>query len=217
MTPTLKHDPVTLPERMKKLPIDKRGFVIPAFVQWLNGEPDFRIMNRQYWHDCVVKDLCWVCGEKLGLIRTFCIGPMCCINRTTAEPPSHRDCAIWSAKNCPFLTRPHMVRREDEFTAQLPDKPGISIDRNPGVTALWFTRDYKVFRDPKGGALIHIGEPDHIEWFCEGRKAKREEILESIRTGLPFLEEMAKTEGPAAERELHAMAENAIRRLVPKE
>ena len=56
---------------------------------------------------------CWVCGDPLGVHLTFPIGPMCALNRTISEPPSHHECASWSARNCPFLSRPHMVRRED--------------------------------------------------------------------------------------------------------
>lgn len=205
-----------LPERMKKLPVDERGFPVPWFVEWIDNKPEFRVMNRQRWHDAVVKSLCWVCGEKLGLIQVFTVGPMCTVNKTTAEPPSHRDCAIWSAKNCPFLSKPHMVRREDEFTEQL-DRVGVAINRNPGTVCLWFTRSFTLFRDQNNQPLIQMGEADHIEWFCQGRRATREEVLESIRTGLPLLGELAEAEGPAAVRDLHVMAENAIRRLVPKE
>jgi len=217
MTPSMRRELTELPERMKSLPIDKRGYPIPAFVQWINGEPDFRVMNRQYWHDCVVKGLCWVCGGRLGLIQVFTIGPMCAINRTTSEPPSHRECAVWSARNCPFLSRPHMVRREDEFTEQCVQASGVSIKRNPGVMCLWFTRDYKLFADQNNHPLIQVGHPDHVEWFAEGRKATRAEIMESIRTGLPALEELARAEGPAAIRELRTMAADAIEKLLPKE
>lgn len=218
MTPAvaLKYDPKTLPDRMKTLPVDDRGYIVPRFVGYVDGKPDFRIMDRQFWQDAVVKSLCWVCGERLGIIQVFTIGPMCAVNRTTAEPPSHRECAIWSAKNCPFLTRPHMVRREDEVTAQCQSIGGVSIRRNPGVVCLWFTRDYKVFRDNEGKPLIQVGEPDHIEWYAEGRKAKRAQVLESIRTGLPFLEEMATGEGPEAVRELRRMM-YAAGKLLPRE
>jgi hypothetical protein len=35
---------------------------------------------------------------------SFVVGPMCGINRNSAEPPSHKECAQWSARNCPFLS-----------------------------------------------------------------------------------------------------------------
>ena len=188
----LRFDPTTLPERMRKLPIDKRGFPVPAFVEYVNGEPDFRIMSRDHWRRCIRDRRCWVCGEKLGANFAFVIGPMCAINRTSSEPPSHRECAVWSAKNCPFLARPHMRRREDGLTdLGRVNVAGCMIERNPGVTLVWVTRSYGIWTDEKGQPLIEVGDPIETLWYAEGRPAARAEVEESIRTGLPLLEEMA--------------------------
>src|SRR5690242_2247182 len=102
-----------LPDRIARLPLDERGYPVPWFVDWVDGKPEFRAMDPAKWKRAVKERLCWVCGDRLGVLLVFPIGPMCGINRTTAEPPSHRDCALWSVRNCPFLSRPHMVRRED--------------------------------------------------------------------------------------------------------
>src|SRR5439155_15335159 len=103
-----------LPERIKALPVDERGYPIPWFVDYVNGKPEFRAMDQHKWVRALKEKLCWVCGQPLGRMMTFVAGCMCGINRTSAEPPSHYDCALWSAKNCPFLNNPDMVRREDE-------------------------------------------------------------------------------------------------------
>src|SRR5262245_60746512 len=105
-----------LPDRMRSLPIDERGYPVPWFVAYVDGKPEFRAMDRDKWREAVRMHLCWVCGQKLGSYVVFVLGPMCGITRTTSEPPCHIDCARWSAKNCPFLARPKMVRREDAFT-----------------------------------------------------------------------------------------------------
>ena len=34
------------------------------------------------------------------------------MNRTSAEPPSHRDCAEFAVKACPFLTQRELTRRK---------------------------------------------------------------------------------------------------------
>src|SRR4051794_7295681 len=97
---------------------------------------------------------CWVCGEPLGAFKTFVIGPMCAINRTSAEPPSHRECAEFSARTCPFLTKPRMRRNEKA----LPEERtclGFMIERNPGVTLLWITKKYTPFKAP-GDVLFEI-------------------------------------------------------------
>lgn len=36
-----------LPSRMKTLPVDDRGYVIPWFVAWHEGNPEFRAMGRR--------------------------------------------------------------------------------------------------------------------------------------------------------------------------
>src|SRR5437879_499371 len=127
---------------------------------------------------------------------------MCGINRTTSEPPSHLDCARWSARNCPFLNNPRMVRRQDELVndEQAREKvAGYPIMRNPGVVLLWITRQYEIFPDGKGGRLIQIGEPESVEWYREGRPATRAEVLESVESGLPALVALAQQQEGAME------------------
>jgi len=132
--------------------------------------------------------------------KTFVIGPMCCINRISAEPPSHRDCALFAAKNCPFLSMPLAKRNERDLPVER-SAPGKMILRNPGVCAVWMTRRYDVMR-VDNGILLQIGEPELIEFYAKGRIATRAEVDHSIRTGLPILEAEAKEEGIDAEREL---------------
>ena len=123
MTPT-KVNMETLPARMRGLPVDERGYVVPWFVDWLDGKPEFRAMDRSKFVRAIRERLCWVCGEKLGVYLTFVAGPMCGINRTSGEPPCHADCALWSALNCPFLSNPRMVRREDDLTPKMGSMSG---------------------------------------------------------------------------------------------
>src|SRR5438046_1182517 len=100
------------PAKMRALPVH-RGYPVPWFVAWVNGEPEFRAADGKKWALAVTKHYCWVCGQSLGRYQTFVLGPMCGINRTSAEPPCHLECARYSAKNCPFLSKPHMTRREN--------------------------------------------------------------------------------------------------------
>lgn len=194
-----------LPPRIAQLPVDPRGYPVPWFVAWVDGEPEFRAADGRKFADAVRAGLCWVCGQATGKYRTFVIGPMCTITRTTAEPPSHKDCAVFSALACPFLTKPRMVRRENDLPEDIRNTAGHMFERNPGVCALWtVTKDFFTFWDGRGGVLIEVPEPESVEWYAEGRPATRAEVDESIRTGLPLLEEMAKLDGPRALNELTA-------------
>jgi hypothetical protein len=195
---TLRPALEALPERMKNLPVDDRGYVIPWFVAYDNGKPEFRAMDPEKWARAVKFKLCWVCGERLGRWMTFVAGPMCGINRTTSEPPSHLECAQWSARNCPFLSNSEAIRRTDEkFGMDMKNCAGFSLTRNPGVTMLWITNTYSVFNDGKGKPLLHMGEPNKVEWYAEGKPATKEQVLASIDSGLPALVAVAQKEAGA--------------------
>jgi len=191
-----------IPVRMRLLPIEARGYPVPWFVEWINGVPDFRVIDRRKWGLAVRFGNCWLCGEPCGARRTFVIGPMCGITRTTSEPANHLECAQFAAIACPFMTRPQAKYR----TANLPEKhteaAGLPIDRNPGVTCLWTTREWNVFKAYGGnaGQLIRLGEPSEVAFYAEGRKATYAEIMHSVETGLPLLEKPARDQDIAEHR-----------------
>lgn len=193
MTTTLRSELEELPNRMKYLPVDERGYPVPWFVDWADGKPEFRAMNPRKWIHAVRFKRCWVCGEALGRYLCFVAGPMCGISRTTSEPPTHLDCGRWSARNCPFLNNPDAIRRVDETVSAATEEnsAGFALMRNPGVTMLYIAKDYSLFDDGKGKPLIHMGELDSIEWYAEGRNATRAEVMHSIESGFPALFSLA--------------------------
>lgn len=183
----------TLPERIAKLPVNDRGYPIPFFVGTVNGKRDFRFADPKAMMKCVRKNLCWICGQDMSHFKIFPIGPMCCVNRVSAEPPSHIECAEFAVQACPFLLNPNMERREDTTTKALEGNvAGVMIKRNPGVTALWVTDRYSRFDDGRGRQLFEIGPPHAVGWWKEGRLATRAEVLDSITSGLPALEEVCR-------------------------
>jgi hypothetical protein len=179
---------------MRGLPRDHRGFVVPRFVRWIDGVPDFRITDTAFFVRAIKERLCWLCGRKLGRHLAFVIGPMCALTRTTSEPPSHLECARYAVQVCPFLSRPKMRRNDTNWPEPQRWAPGLTIDRNPGVSAIWVTAGYKMFEPGNGGVLITVGDPSSIEWWREGRPATRAECQESIDSGLPILRANAEHE-----------------------
>lgn len=207
----------TIPQRMAGLPKDKHGRPVPWFVAFIDGSPDHRIIAPGKPQQAADDQLCWLCGKRLGSYVTFVIGPMCAVNRISAEPPSHLECATYAAAVCPFLTTPRMIRRENGKPADIVDPAGIMIKRNPGVALVWTTRKWSWRWQPDGsGYLAHLGAPVDTQWFAEGREATRAEILASIDSGLELLRaEAAKDHDPAAAlAELEAMHAGALQ-LVP--
>jgi hypothetical protein len=207
---------VSTPTRIARLPLDRHGRPIPWFVhREEDGTPDFRVIRRGGLADAVRFELCWVCGQPRGRWAAFVIGPMCAINRVSAEPPSHRECAIFSARACPFLTTPGMRRRERGLPEDHADAAGNAIKRNPGVALVWSSRSWSVFRAP-GGVLFDVGDPTEALWYCQSRAASRNEVLASIDSGLPLLLTEANKEGEEAVKELVRQHDRALQ-LVPDE
>lgn len=198
---------------MAQLPVDKHGRPVPWFVAWIDGAPDFRVIGPGKIMDAVGFSRCWVCGHHLGRYGSFVIGPMCAVNRVSAEPPSHHECATYSARACPFLTTPAMRRRDVPEQLGTVDPAGIMIARNPGVALVWTSRTWKRWFAPNG-ALFNIGEPTSVQWYANGREATRAEVLASIDSGLPTLRAIAELEGPDAIAALEAQHRTALE-LVP--
>lgn len=206
---------IAVPERMKRLPKDPtRPYLVPWFVAWIDDKPDFRVIREGGIEDAHRLGLCWLCGQPRGRYGAYVIGPMCAVNRVSAEPPSHRECAIYAARVCPFLTRPTMRRRDLPDDLGTTNPAGEMIRRNPGVALVWISRDYRPFLDPNGGVLFDVGEPTETLWFAEGRPASRDEVLASIDSGLPILRDMAEQDGPDAVTMLDGMHRRALE-LVP--
>ncbi|WP_083959019.1 hypothetical protein [Herbidospora mongoliensis] len=173
------------------------------------GQPDHRIVGPGKLQDAIRFGCCWLCGGPLGSYRAFVIGPMCAVNRVTSEPPSHRDCALYAVRACPFLTTPHMTRREVEDGV---DPAGVMLRRNPGAAVVWVTRSFERHRI-ENGLLFQIGNPTETRWFTEGRPAGRNEALAAIDSGPPILRAEAEREGEASVRELELMHAAALDHL----
>lgn len=202
-----------LPARIAKLPVDKRGYPVPWFVAWVDGEPEFRAADGQKLVEAIEFKRCWVCGDLLGHHYAFTIGPMCAVNRISSEPPSHLECAEFSVKACPFLSRPHMRRRDNDLPESVTDAAGVMLKRNPGVTLIWVTKSYGIVRTPDKRFLIRIGEPKSVACYAEGRAATIDEIRASVESGYPLLLEQAQKDGDRGVRELERQAVVARRLL----
>ncbi len=201
---------VDVPERIAALKRNGSGYPIPWFVSWIEGAPDFRVVDPQKIIDGIYFKLCWICGQKLGSHKAFVVGPMCALNRISSEPPSHVDCAEFAAKVCPFMVNPQLARRETKLPDNIKDAAGIHLKRNPGVALVWITKSYEPEQVP-GGVLLKMGPPEDMLWYAEGRDATAEEIAASIESGLPALLEIAEKE--AAERPSRRDAVKELRAL----
>lgn len=199
-TKVYRDDLPEVPKRLRRRPVE-RGYPVPWFVALVDGHYDFRVIEAGKIAEAVKEKRCWICGDLLGVNLCFPIGPMCAINRTISEPPSHFECAEWSARACPFLTQKEPERRTNNLPEGVVDAAGCGIKRQPGVILLWVTNTYRIMR-VHNGILFSIGDPIKTIWMREGRLATRAEVLESIESGLPILEDSARQDRPGAIEEL---------------
>ena len=206
---------IPMPARLRHLPVSDKGFPVPWFVAWPDGRPDFRCADQAKLVRALKIDLCWLCGNTLGRYKVFTVGPMCAVNRTSAEPPAHRDCAEYAVRACPFLAKPRMMRNAKDLPEDHAAPGGLMIPRNPGCVLLWITHDYRVIKTATG-PVIRMGDPVELVAYVEGRKATRAELNESISSGLPLLAKEAQREGEEAVRELAQLVERADKMLTEK-
>jgi hypothetical protein len=189
--------PHHMPDRIKALPRDHRGYPMPWFIHRTASSHDFRVIGAGKIEQALALNLCWICGHSLGRNKTFIIGPMCSINRRSAEPPSHYSCAVYAAKLCPFLSKPRMRRNEKDMPEDATPSPGKMVLHNPGVACIWLTRNFRVI-PVDNGSLFAIGEPLEVRWLCQGREASRGEVVSAIDKGLRILLDEAQDEGEDA-------------------
>ncbi len=206
---------IEMPRAVERLPRDHRGYPVPWFVAWIGKpkRPEFRVVGPGKLEQAVQQSRCWICGGLLVGVRAYVVGPMCAVNRVSSEPPSHRACATYAAKACPFLAKPHMRRREPGLPEDAVDPAGTMLRHNPGVALVWMTGRLVHTRHAPGGLLFDIGVPEYVEWYREGRPATHNEALDAMTIGFPALQEAAEAQGPDAEAALAHATELAIRLL----
>lgn len=205
---------IPLPARMARRPVNDRGFPVPWFVSFRDGDWDFVNLDPEKLAIAYRQETCWLCGDKLGQFKSFCIGPMCSINRVTSEPAQHKECSEYAVKACPFLARPG-AKRNTHATLAPGNIPGIHLDHNPGACLIWTTKFYKPVR-VNGGVLFELGDPVEVSWWAHGRTATRSEIDAAIAKGMPLLRRAAAMQGYESMMELERYLQRA-EKLLPME
>lgn len=121
----------SIPNFLSHLPLSEKGYPVPFFVPFVEGKPDFRLMDSRKWEACAGRNLCSICGKKLRRAKYFVTGPMGLANGVQSDPPMHRHCAMYSVQACPHLAAQKAKRRAVEVTGvvaedyQITDKPDV--------------------------------------------------------------------------------------------
>jgi hypothetical protein len=176
-----------LPPAMRLLPLDPRGYPIPWFVAYIDGKPDFRVMDPDKLEKAYQHGFCWICGGPLMARKCFVLGPMCTIQAVSEEPPSHLDCALYAVRACPFIVLPNAKRRLSAGSNAPSGTKIVAtvIDANPGMYAIWIARRYTVQRPPR--PLFGLTDCTGIYWYKAGREATAIEALTALHTAYATL------------------------------
>jgi hypothetical protein len=197
MTTLLRPGLPRLPQHMHHLPVDERGYPIPEFVSNLDGTRDFRVVSLEHLAHCIRDDLCWICGQPLDVAKVFVIGPLSAIQAVSNEPPSHSECAEFAVRACPFLLLPRAQHRASDMPNQV-NLPG-AMKRNPGACCLYTVTTYTHHKKPDGsGIVFRTGSAVRVDWYTQGRRADRSEVLAAINASLEAIGQTA--DKPAIEK-----------------
>jgi hypothetical protein len=104
---------ISIPDRMRHLERDHRGYPIPFIVlRDTTGRAHFSVNNDGKRLLCFARDLCGICGTKLYRGRWFVGGPLSALDPhgVYVDPPMHAECARFSLQVCPYLCSDHYSR-----------------------------------------------------------------------------------------------------------
>ncbi|QIG76147.1 putative clamp loader subunit DNA polymerase accessory protein [Rhizobium phage RHph_I4] len=117
-----------IPDRMKHLPLDRRGYPIPANVfRDKNGDPHFTINDETTRQRLIARDACPICGNGLLRGRWFVGGPGSAFHDhgNYIDTAMHYECLEYALKVCPYLAAPSYAKRIDDKTLKPENAPGI--------------------------------------------------------------------------------------------
>lgn len=131
------------------------------------GIPDFRVNDMERMAECVARDLCVLCGQRLGRRKVFTGGPASIENGAFFDGPMHEDCARYAITICPFLSGTHGQHADDAQVKQRHEGEPIKIktltvvaEGRPEKMGLYFTFSY-TWSD----GFYKAGPAIRVEWY----------------------------------------------------
>ena len=147
---------IPIPKELSHLKTDKRGYPIPYFVSWVNGEPEFRFIDAARIKMIIDKKVCHICGLKLNKDYNYVIsGPIGYSNRVSSDACMHRVCAEFSLRACPHLYMQKAERREGDDLA----KKVIEHSTNAPFAVADKPTEFRLIRVSKWWAIEENGGP----------------------------------------------------------
>jgi hypothetical protein len=179
---------IPLPERMKSMPTDKRGFPIPYVVAIdASGNPQFTVNDAVKQITAIHQQLCGICGQRMPQDDIWLVGgPKSAFHPHGAyiDGPLHGECARYALQVCPYLAisatyRPHIevskLQARFKDTAILID-PTVDPSRPPFFVMV---RTEQITITPQG-YLVPIRPHWAAEFWKGGEPMSREEATKQL-------------------------------------
>jgi hypothetical protein len=173
---------IPIPDRMRDLPRDARGFPIPFIVMRdRDGRPHFTINDEARRRFVLENDRCAICNFPLNRGRWYVGGPACAFHKRGAylDPPMHRECAHYALQVCPYLAAPRYAKLIDGRTLDPAKAPSlVLLDSNvdnsrPALFVAVMAIGHKIVM-PEG--YTRPRRPlRRIEFWQHGRQISREQ------------------------------------------
>jgi hypothetical protein len=188
---------VVIPDRMKNLELDPRGYPIPWGVyRDKDGRAHFTINDDRRRYAAIKGNLCPICSFPLFRGRWFVGGPISAFHEhgAYADPPMHHECATYALQVCPYLASPRYARRIEDRTLMQNDATPILVDptmieRRPELFISAMATRQRVTKGFSPNVIP--GKPFvRIEYWQAGKQlnqAEGESLVEAERSSWPAI------------------------------
>lgn len=171
---------VPIPERLKHLQKDTKGYIIPFFVPVnADGTPNFKYIDKDKQVTCTKGGLCAICGDHLEADVWYISGPKARAQFVSSDPGMHEECARYSLAICPYIhyVQTHRTSTNDPLKKEVVKvaQPVIDINK-PEYVHLIQAKNYSLhYQDGYVLSVYHTVMHEEIYHYSKG-------ILELVST-----------------------------------
>lgn len=191
---------IPMPVAVAALPRDRRGYPAPVTVPWAGGKPLFSSVSVARQLIIGKLRLCGICGnaledgepyysvgdaDKADLYEALLGSPAHVMGNISQEPGGHRECIIYAAIACPYLTS--------------------DGDRRTGANSAFQNVEKGERRGPEAAVYAYDGYDLHVDsrgvLFCHGalvemhRYREGIELAETLTTAIEQAPQRKRPEG----------------------
>lgn len=179
---------VPVPDRMKHLPRDPRGYPIFAMAyRDADGRAHFTINDERERLRLIAEDRCSICGGKLLRGRWFIGGEKSAFHPhgVYQDPAMHRECARYALHVCPYLAAPSYAKLIHGATLPANDpvklvdqtalnSPSTVEEVRPAMFVAVHARGQRLRQAPAGCVIVPARPYIAVEYWQHGFQLARE-------------------------------------------